>query len=60
MARRGARVILAVRNMKKGVEAARDIVDSTGNTNLVVRKLDLSSLAQVRNFTREVIQNEQR
>lgn len=59
-ARRGARVILAVRNMQKGIEAAKKIMDSTGNNNLVVRKLDLVSMEQVRKFAQQVKQSEKR
>ena len=50
LASRGARLILAVRNMEKGIKAAKDIIETTGNNNLVVRKLDLASIEEVRKF----------
>jgi len=39
LARRGARVILACRNMNKGIEAAQDIMKTTGNENLASFKM---------------------
>jgi NAD(P)-dependent dehydrogenase (short-subunit alcohol dehydrogenase family) len=51
---RGARLILAVGNMEKGINAAKDIVETTGNNNLVVRKLDLASIEEVRKFAQQV------
>ena len=60
LANRGARVILAVRNLQKGIEAAQNIIKTTGNHNLMVRKLDLSSLNNVRNFASEIHQSEAR
>ena len=54
LAARGARLILAVGNMEKGINAAKDIVETTGNNNLVVRKLDLASIEEVRKFAQQV------
>ena len=60
VANRGARVILAVRNLQKGIQAAQDIMSTTGNHNLVVRKLNLSSLSNIRNFVQEINYSESR
>ncbi|XP_046875704.1 retinol-DH_like_SDR_c domain-containing protein [Hypomesus transpacificus] len=60
MANRGARVILACRDMTRAEMAAVEIRQSTGNTNVVVRHLDLSSLLSVRRFAREFIASETR
>lgn len=57
-ARRGARVILACRNVAKAEEAREDIVRSTGNTNVVVRPLDLGSLVSVRAFATQILDTE--
>ena len=57
---RNARVILACRNTEKGEEAARHIRRETKNQNVVVKKLDLSSLKSVRDFMTDIIQNEHR
>ena len=46
--------------MQKGVLAAKSIVESTGNKNLVVRKLDLASLSTIRQFAKEIIETEER
>lgn len=60
LAKRGARVILGVRNMQKGVKAAKEIVEATGNKNLLVRKLDLASINEVRSFAKEINESEPR
>ena len=53
-------MILAVRNMTKGIEAAKDIIKTTLNTNIVVRKLDLTSLEEVRKFAHQINEAESR
>jgi len=45
-----AHVIIAVRNVPSGEEAAKEIIASTGNKNVEVVQLDLASLASVRAF----------
>ncbi|WAR19468.1 RDH14-like protein [Mya arenaria] len=55
-----ARVILACRDLTRAQKAASDITNSTGNSNVVVYKLDLSSLKSVRECAEEVKKNEQR
>ncbi|XP_076046265.1 retinol dehydrogenase 12-like [Oratosquilla oratoria] len=50
---RGARVILACRNLEKAQRVADDIINTTGNGFVVVRKLDTSDLASVRAFAEE-------
>ncbi|XP_033126834.1 retinol dehydrogenase 12-like [Anneissia japonica] len=56
LAQRGAKVILACRDVAKGVKAAVEI----GGENIEVKKLDLSSLESVRSFAKSVIDKEQR
>lgn len=46
--------------MTRAEMAAVEIRQSTGNTNVVVRHLDLSSLLSVRRFAREFIASETR
>ena len=48
MSRRGARVIILCRNQDKAKEAAADITKETGNGAVECEKLDLASLASVR------------
>lgn len=50
LAGRGARVILACRDVEAGQKAARHIVSQSKNPDVRVRKLDLASLASVRAF----------
>ncbi len=50
LARKGARVVLAVRTTSKGDAAAQEIRDAVPGAQLEVRQLDLSSLASVRAF----------
>ena len=49
-ARKGYGVILACRNMEKGTDAADKIISATGNADVRVNQLDLTSLASVRAF----------
>ncbi|XP_049573653.1 retinol dehydrogenase 13 [Syngnathus scovelli] len=60
LARRGARVILACRDLTKAHMAADDIRQQSGNDNVVVKKLDLASLQSVRDLAREVMLTEKR
>jgi len=50
LARRGARVVLAVRTASKGETAARRIREAVPAAQVEVRELDLASLASVRAF----------
>jgi NAD(P)-dependent dehydrogenase (short-subunit alcohol dehydrogenase family) len=54
LARRGARVVLAVRNTAAGAKAAADIGQAVPGAELQVRKLDLAELASVRTFAAEL------
>lgn len=59
LARRGAHVILACRNMEKGQRAAEEIFADTGRT-VAVKRLDLCSFKSVRQFAEEILNTEQR
>ena len=48
LAARGASVVLAVRNLEKGKEAAARIAAAAPGANVTVQELDLTSLASVR------------
>ena len=54
MAKRGARVILACRDLKKAEQAAEEIRKKTGNGNVIVESLDLASLESVRKFAAKI------
>lgn len=58
LARRGARVIMACRNLAKAERAREDIVRTTGNEDVHVRSLDLSRLASVHAFVDGFLETE--
>ncbi|XP_077458179.1 retinol dehydrogenase 12 [Stigmatopora argus] len=57
-ARRGARVILACRCVSRGTAAAKEIQAKTGNHDVHVRQVDLSSLDSVRDFVEKIVKEE--
>ena len=46
-------VILACRNIDKGNNAKEEIINTTGNKNIILMQLDTSSLESVKNFVQE-------
>ena len=60
LGKRQARVILACRSLEKGKRAAREICSKVKDAILVVKHLDLSSLASVRQFADEILKEEKR
>ncbi|EDO46815.1 predicted protein, partial [Nematostella vectensis] len=60
LAWRKARVIMACRDVHKGMKAAAEIVQSAGNMDVEVKKLDLASFASIREFAKEVNEEESR
>ncbi|KAM3959835.1 retinol dehydrogenase 12 [Aphomia sociella] len=58
LANRGARVIMACRNIGAAEKIKDQITDETKNTNIVVKKLDLSSFASIRIFAEDINKNE--
>lgn len=60
MARREARVIMACRNLELAEKVKLQIIAETKNPNVIVRKLDLSSLKSVRQFAEEINKTESR
>jgi light-dependent protochlorophyllide reductase len=59
-AKRGARVIMACRNLKKAEATMKEIIENTGNKDLVVKHLDLVSLRSVREFAQDINNSEAR
>ncbi|XP_061661143.1 retinol dehydrogenase 12 [Syngnathoides biaculeatus] len=59
LAARGARVIMACRDRERAEEARSEILEDTGNENVVVRKLDLSDCRSIRAFA-ELINKEEK
>ncbi|CAH4023701.1 unnamed protein product [Pieris brassicae] len=60
LARRGARVIIASRDVAKSAEAVKDITHTTGNNKVDHRQLDLIKFTSIRNFAEEFNKTEQR
>ncbi|HEY1531606.1 MAG TPA: SDR family oxidoreductase [Galbitalea sp.] len=51
----GARVVMAVRNLSKGEEARREILDAFPDADLELRRIDLADLASVREFAAGIL-----
>nr|XP_042897400.1 retinol dehydrogenase 12-like [Parasteatoda tepidariorum] len=60
MAARKAKVILACRNLELGQAAANEIIARSCNTDVYVRRIDLSSLDSVKEFAAEIHATEKR
>ncbi|XP_041797500.1 retinol dehydrogenase 13 isoform X2 [Chelmon rostratus] len=60
LAGRGARVVMACRDLTRAEQAAEEIRQATGNGNVVIRHLDLASLYSVRQFAKEFLDTEDR
>ena len=60
LAMRGARVIMACRNLQKAQTTAKEIAEKSHNSNIVVKHLDLASLKSVRDFAEDMNKNEVR
>ncbi|XP_041483156.1 retinol dehydrogenase 11-like [Lytechinus variegatus] len=58
LAKRGARVIMACRNMEKAKAAQLDIIRESGSSNVVVKRLDLASMKSIREFSDEIKREE--
>ncbi|KAM6900802.1 retinol dehydrogenase 12, like [Xenentodon cancila] len=58
LAKRGARVIIACRDMDKAQVALKEIIESSGSDNIVCMKLDLADTKSIREFAEAIIKNE--
>ena len=54
----GGRIIMACRNTEKGEQARQEVVEETGNEQVLVRELDLGSLESVQKFAKEFNESE--
>ncbi|TKS87880.1 Retinol dehydrogenase 12 [Collichthys lucidus] len=59
LARRGARIVMACRDLERAEEARTEVLEDTGNENVVIRKLDLSDTKSIRAFA-ELINKEEK
>lgn len=60
LAKREAKVILACRNPQKGISARDEIIQSTGNKNVIFKPLDLTSFKSVEDFATDILKTESR
>uniref|UniRef100_A0A665SXV7 Si:dkey-23o4.6 n=1 Tax=Echeneis naucrates TaxID=173247 RepID=A0A665SXV7_ECHNA len=60
LAQRGARVVMACRDLTRAERAAEEIRQTTGNGNVVIRHLDLASVYSVRQFAKDFLETEDR
>ncbi|KAI4491511.1 hypothetical protein M0804_002903, partial [Polistes exclamans] len=60
LAKKGAKVIMACRNVDAANTIKEEIVKETENSNVIVRKLDLASLQSIRNFAELINKEESR
>ncbi|EDV29177.1 uncharacterized protein TRIADDRAFT_49836 [Trichoplax adhaerens] len=58
LAKRGARVIMACRDDQRGLQAAQQVRQQSGNNNVTYKHLDLASFASIRQFANDIIDNE--
>ncbi|XP_016339272.1 retinol dehydrogenase 12-like [Sinocyclocheilus anshuiensis] len=59
LAKRGARVIMACRDLEKAEAARKELIEDSGNQNIVANKLDLSDTESIRAFA-ELINKEEK
>ncbi|KAK6481166.1 retinol dehydrogenase 12-like [Huso huso] len=60
LARRGARVIIACRDLSKGEAAASQIRAETGSERVLVRRLDLADTRSIKQFAEDFLKEENR
>ncbi|XP_069576398.1 retinol dehydrogenase 12 [Brachyistius frenatus] len=60
LACRGARVVMACRDLTRAEAAAEEIRRSTGNGNVVIRHLDLASVYSIKQFAKDFLDSEDR
>ena len=60
LAKRGARVILACRDLARANKAAEEIRKQSGNGNVIVESLDLASFESIHSFSDKINAQEER
>eukprot|EP00062_Callorhinchus_milii_P021490 gi/632978261/ref/XP_007905810.1/ PREDICTED: retinol dehydrogenase 12-like isoform X1 [Callorhinchus milii] len=59
LAKRGARIIIACRDMEKGTAAVKELVEDSGNESIIVKKLDLADTKSIREFAAQINDGEE-
>lgn len=58
LAKRGAKVIMACRDMEKAQAAVKEVIEMSGNENVVCMKLDLADSKSIREFAEAINKDE--
>ncbi|KAG7455428.1 hypothetical protein MATL_G00256720 [Megalops atlanticus] len=58
LAKRGARIIMACRDLGKAEVAQKELIEDSGNQSIIVKKLDLSDTKLIREFAEVIIKEE--
>ncbi|XP_044031515.1 retinol dehydrogenase 12, like isoform X1 [Siniperca chuatsi] len=58
LAKRGAKVIMACRDMERAQAALKEVIESSGNENVVCMKLDLADSKSIREFAEAINKGE--
>lgn len=58
LAKRGAKVIMACRDMDRGQAAVKEVIEQSGNKNVVCMKLDLADSKSIREFAEAINKGE--
>ncbi|XP_032906380.1 retinol dehydrogenase 12-like isoform X1 [Amblyraja radiata] len=59
LAKRGAHIIIACRDIEKGDAAMKEIIKQSGNSNIMVKKLDLADTKSIREFAEQINKEQQ-
>ncbi|KAG9276478.1 retinol dehydrogenase 12, like [Astyanax mexicanus] len=54
LAKRGARIIMACRDMEKADGALKEVIEASGNQDVVTKKLDLADTKSIREFAQMI------
>ncbi|XP_031652722.1 retinol dehydrogenase 12 isoform X1 [Oncorhynchus kisutch] len=58
LAKRGARIIMACRDMEKAEGALKEVIQGSGSQNVVIKKLDLSDTKSIQEFAETINKEE--
>lgn len=58
LAKRGAKIIIACRDMEKAEAAVKEIIDKSDNQNVICKKLDLADIKSIREFAEGINRDE--
>lgn len=59
LAKRGAHIIIACRDIEKGDAAMKEIIEQSGNSNITLKKLNLADTKSIREFAEQINKEQQ-